>query len=72
MGPQNYRILEYGKRDNMKLGTWNKVILTFELGNIPLPLGSPSCALRFPIELYQSESRGRVLWFPVCQGPPTY
>ena len=26
----------------MKLGTWNKVILKFELGNIPLPLGSPS------------------------------
>ena len=24
---KNYRILEYGKREIMKLGTWNKVIL---------------------------------------------
>ena len=38
---ENYPILEYGKREIMKLGTWNKVILKFELGNIPLPLGSP-------------------------------
>ena len=39
---ENYPILEYGKRENMKLGTWNKVILKFELGNLHHPLGSPS------------------------------
>ena len=38
---ENYPILEYGKRENMKLGTRNKVILKFELGNLHLPLGSP-------------------------------
>ena len=38
---KNYRILEYEKRENMKLGTWNKVILKFELGNIPPPLREP-------------------------------
>ena len=30
-------ILEYGKRENMKLGTWNKVILKFEVGNLHCP-----------------------------------
>ena len=38
---ENYPSLEYGKRESMKLGTWNKVILKFELGNLHLPLGSP-------------------------------
>ena len=38
---KNYRILEYGRRENMKLGTWNKVILKFEPGNLKGPLGSP-------------------------------
>ena len=36
-----YPILEYGKSENMKLGTWNKVSLKFELGNVHDPLGSP-------------------------------
>ena len=31
---ENYPILEYGKRENMKLGTWNKVTLKLELGNL--------------------------------------
>ena len=38
---KNYRTLEYGKRENMKLGTWNKVILKFEVGNIPIALREP-------------------------------
>ena len=38
---ENYPILEYGKRENMKLGTWTKVILKFELVNLYPPLGSP-------------------------------
>ena len=38
---KNYPILEYGKRENMKLGIWNKVILKFELGNLHHPLGNP-------------------------------
>ena len=38
---ENYPILEYRKRENMKLGIWNKVILKFELGNLHHPLGSP-------------------------------
>ena len=38
---ENYPILEYGKRENMKLGTWNKVILKFELGNVQVPLREP-------------------------------
>ena len=38
---ENYPILEYRKRENVKLGTWNKVILKFELGNLHHPLGSP-------------------------------
>ena len=42
MRPRNYQILEYGKREIMKLGTWNKVILKFELGELQGPLGSPS------------------------------
>ena len=37
---ENYRMLEYGKRQNIKLGTWIKVILKFELGNLEGPLGS--------------------------------
>ena len=43
---ENYPILEYGTRENMKLGTWNKVILKFELGNL-LSLREPSqsCAV---------------------------
>ena len=38
---ENYPILEYSKRENMKLGTWNNVILKFELGNLQGSLGSP-------------------------------
>ena len=38
---ESYPILEYGKRENMKLGTWNQVILKFELGNLQDPSGSP-------------------------------
>ena len=34
---RNYRILEYGKRENMKLETWTKIILKFELGNLQGP-----------------------------------
>ena len=34
---KNYPILEYGKRENMKLGTWNKIILKFELGINKIP-----------------------------------
>ena len=36
-----YPILEYGNSENMKLGTWNKVIWKFEPGNLHHPLGSP-------------------------------
>ena len=32
-----YPILEYEKSENMKLRTWNKVILKFELGNLHFP-----------------------------------
>ena len=34
-----YPILEYGKSENMKLRTLNRVILKFELGNLHDPLG---------------------------------
>ena len=34
---ENYPILECKKRENMKLETWNKVILKFELGNLQDP-----------------------------------
>ena len=44
MGPRKIPNLEYGKTENIKLGTWNKVILKFEPGNLHPPLGSPySC-----------------------------
>ena len=33
-------ILDYGKRKHMNLGTWNEVILKFELGNLQHPLGT--------------------------------
>ena len=36
-----YSISEYGKRENKKLGRWNQVILSFELGNLQYPLESP-------------------------------
>ena len=39
MEPQNDPILEYGKRENLKLGAWK--ILKFELGNLQDPLESP-------------------------------
>ena len=45
---ENYPILEYRKRENMKLGTRNKVILKFELGNLHLSLGSPIIIVSFP------------------------
>ena len=51
MGPWNYPILEYGKRENMKLATWNKVILKFELGNLQGPLGSPYWLITFKLYL---------------------
>ena len=38
---ENYLILGYGKWEDMKLGTQDKVILTFELGNLQGPLVSP-------------------------------
>ena len=38
---ENYPILEYGKREKMKLEIWSKVILTFELGNLQGLLRSP-------------------------------
>ena len=38
---KSYPILECGKRESMKLGTRNKVILKFELRNLHPPLGSP-------------------------------
>ena len=41
---ETYPTLEYEKRENMKWGTWNKVTLKFELGNLHLPLGSPKKA----------------------------
>ena len=31
---ENYPILDYGKRENLKLGTRKKIILKFELGNL--------------------------------------
>ena len=43
--------LEYGRRENMKLGTWNKVILKFELGSLQGPLGSPTIASSHKVSL---------------------
>ena len=54
---ENYPSLEYGKRENMKLGTWNMVILKFELGNLQGPLGNTlflSLTDKF-VDLKQSE-----------------
>ena len=34
---EKYPFLEYGKRENNKLGTWNTVIFKFELGNLQGP-----------------------------------
>ena len=60
---ENYPILEYGKTEIMKLGTWNKVILTFEVRNLQHPLGSPTSdswlALQNP--RYWAGGRGRRL-----------
>ena len=43
-------ILEYGKGETMKLGTWNNVILKFELGNLQGPLGGPSNSCTVTLE----------------------
>ena len=41
-GHEKYRIWEDGNKENMKLRTWNKVILKFEVGEFTASLREPS------------------------------
>ena len=56
---ENYPILEYAKSKKMNLGTWNNVILKFELGKLHRHVGSPCNQViefdRFPLTLWTVE-----------------